>query len=130
MTDRIDRIHTGDAPEAIGPYSQAQRMGNLVFTAGQIPLDPATMELVGGDDVAAQTERVLTSLRAILESAGASLDTVLKTTVYLADMNDFGAMNEVYGRFFSSHKPARSTVEVARLPKDVKVEIDAIAVAG
>ncbi|HUE77934.1 MAG TPA: RidA family protein [Longimicrobiales bacterium] len=122
-----ERIQTGGAPAAIGPYSQGMRLGDLVFTAGQIPLDPSTMELVGGDDVAAQTDRVLQSLQAILIEAGASLDTVLKTTVFLADMNDFGAMNEVYGKYFSKHKPARSTVEVARLPKDVKVEIEAIA---
>lgn len=122
-----ERIQTGGAPAAIGPYSQGTRLGDLVFTAGQIPLDPRTMELVGGDDVAAQTDRVMKSLQAILIEAGASLDTVLKTTVFLADMNDFGAMNEVYGKYFSKHKPARSTVEVARLPKDVKVEIEAIA---
>lgn len=122
-----ERIQTGGAPAAIGPYSQGTRLGDLVFTAGQIPLDPRTMELVGGDDVAAQTDRVMKSLQAILIEAGASLDTVLKTTVFLADMNDFGAMNEAYGKYFSKHKPARSTVEVARLPKDVKVEIEAIA---
>lgn len=122
----LERIHTEGAPEAIGPYSQAMRIGELVFTAGQIPLEPGTMELVDGD-VAAQTERVLDSLRAILEEAGSGLERVLKTTVYLADMNDFAAMNEVYGRFFSSHRPARSTVEVSRLPKDVRVEIDAVA---
>ena len=120
------KVQTGGAPAAIGPYSQAMRHGDLVFTAGQIPLDPETME-IDGEDVAAQTDRVLRSLRAILIEAGASLDTVLKTTVYLADMDDFAAMNEVYGKHFSSHKPARSTVEVARLPKDVRVEIDAIA---
>lgn len=121
-----ERVQTDGAPAAIGPYSQAMRHGDLIFTAGQIPLDPGSMDIVG-DDVAAQTERVLQSLRQILIEAGASLDTVLKTTVYLADMNDFAAMNEVYGRHFSRHKPARSTVEVARLPKDVRVEIDAIA---
>lgn len=122
-----ERIQTGGAPAAIGPYSQGTRLGDLVFTAGQIPLDPGTMELVGGDDVSAQTDRVMKSLQAILIEAGASLETVLKTTVFLADMNDFGAMNEVYGKYFSKHKPARSTVEVARLPKDVRVEIEAIA---
>lgn len=120
------RVQTGGAPAAIGPYSQGMRLGDLIFTAGQIPLDPGSMEIVG-TDVAEQTERVLQNLRAILIEAGASLDTVLKTTVYLADMDDFAAMNEVYGRHFSSHKPARSTVEVARLPKDVRVEIDAVA---
>lgn len=121
-----ERVQTDGAPAAIGPYSQAMRMGDLIFTAGQIPLDPGSMEIVGGD-VGAQTERVLQNLREILIEAGASLDTVLKTTVFLADMEDFAAMNEVYGRYFSSHKPARSTVEVARLPKDVRVEIEAIA---
>ena len=121
-----ERIQTGGAPAAIGPYSQAMRHGDLIFTAGQIPLDPGSMEIVG-EDVGAQTERVLQNLREILIEAGASLDTVLKTTVYLSDMNDFAAMNEVYGKHFTRHKPARSTVEVARLPKDVKVEIDAIA---
>lgn len=120
------RIHTSAAPEAIGPYSQAVRLGSMVYTAGQIALDPLSMEIVG-DDAASQTEQVLTNLRAILEEAGAGLDTVLKTTVYLADMGDFAAMNEVYGRFFTTNRPARSTVEAARLPKDVLVEIDAIA---
>ena len=120
------KVQTGGAPAAIGPYSQGMRLGDLIFTAGQIPLDPGSMEIVG-EDVAEQTERVLQNLRAILIEAGASLDTVLKTTVYLADMDDFAAMNEVYGRHFTSHKPARSTVEVARLPKDVRVEIDAVA---
>lgn len=123
------RIHTDSAPEAIGPYSQAMKLGDLVFTAGQIALDPETMEIVG-DDVAAQTDRVMRNLEAILENAGAGLDSVLKTTVYLADMNDFAAMNEVYGEFFHSHRPARSTVEVAALPRNVMVEIDAIAFAG
>lgn len=120
------KVQTGGAPAAIGPYSQGMRLGDLIFTAGQIPLDPGSMEIVG-EDVAEQTERVLQNLRAILIEAGASLTTVLKTTVYLADMDDFAAMNEVYGRHFTSHKPARSTVEVARLPKDVLVEIDAVA---
>ena len=123
------RIHTEDAPEAIGPYSQAMKMGDFVFTAGQIALDPATMEVVG-DDVAAQTERVLENLTAILEESGAALGTVLKTTVYLADMEDFAAMNEVYGTYFDTHRPARSTVAVRTLPKHVLVEIDAIAYAG
>ena len=119
-------VQTDGAPAAIGPYSQAMRVGDFVFTAGQIPLDPRTMEVVEGD-VGQQTDRVLRSLREILLEAGASLETVLRTTVYLADMNDFAAMNEVYGRYFEEHKPARSTVEVARLPKDVRVEIEAIA---
>jgi 2-iminobutanoate/2-iminopropanoate deaminase len=125
MSD-IDRIHTTHAPEAIGPYSQAIRLDSLVFTAGQIALDPGSMQVVG-DDVAAQTDRVMQNLAAILAEAGASLGSVLKTTVYLADMDDFPAMNEVYGRHFGDHRPARSTVEVGRLPKDVLVEIDAIA---
>lgn len=120
-------IHTPEAPRAIGPYSQAIRLGDLVFTAGQIALDPVTMDLVGQDDVAMQTERVLENLRAILRAAGADLDSVLKTTVFLADMDDFAAMNDVYARFFDDHKPARSTVEVSRLPKDVRVEVDAVA---
>ena len=123
------RIHTDDAPEAIGPYSQAMKLGDFVFTAGQIALDPQTMEIVG-DDVAAQTERVMTNLRAILEKSGSGLGSVLKTTVYLADMDDFAAMNEVYGEHFGTHRPARSTVAVRTLPKNVKVEIDAIAYAG
>jgi 2-iminobutanoate/2-iminopropanoate deaminase len=120
-------VTTPDAPAAIGPYSQAIAVGELVFTAGQIALDPATMEIVPGD-VSAQTDRVLRNLTAILDAAGSGLQRVVKTTVFLRSMNDFAAMNEVYGRHFGSHKPARSTVEVARLPKDVLVEIDAIAV--
>lgn len=122
----IRRVHTLAAPAAIGPYSQALVSDGLVFTAGQIPLDPETGEIVG-DDTAAQTERVLRNLAAVLEAAGASLQTVLKTTVFLADMNDFAAMNEVYARHFGDHKPARSAVEAARLPRDVKVEIEAVA---
>lgn len=124
----LTRVATQNAPAAIGPYSQGIIANGLVFTAGQIPLDPATMELVGGEDVAAQTDRVMRNLAAILEEAGASLDTVVKTTVFLSDMNDFVAMNEVYGRHFGEHRPARSTVQAARLPKDVKVEIEALAV--
>lgn len=123
----MQRVQTDRAPAAIGPYSQAMVTGNLVFTAGQIPLDPASMQLVG-EDVAAQTTQVFRNLAAILESAGASLSRVVKTTVFLKDMNDFAAMNEVYAAAFGEHKPARSTVEAARLPKDVRVEIEAIAV--
>ncbi len=123
----LKRIHTEHAPAAIGPYSQAIVSGDLVFTAGQIPLDPATMTLVGDGDIAAQTRQVFSNLKAILEAAGASLDSVVKTTVFLKDMGDFTAMNEVYAKAFGDHKPARSTVEAARLPKDVKVEIEAIA---
>lgn len=122
----ITRIQTEDAPAAIGPYSQAIVTGTLVFTAGQIALDPKTMEIVEGD-VAAQTERVMKNLDAILTAAGSSLQRVVKTTVFLKDMGNFAAMNEVYGRHFGEHKPARSTVEAARLPKDVLVEIEAIA---
>ena len=122
----ITRVQTQEAPAAIGPYSQAIVTGELVFTAGQIALDPASMEIVEGD-VAAQTERVMRNLAAILGAAGSSLTRVVKTTVFLKDMGDFGAMNEVYGRHFGGHKPARSTVEVSRLPKDVLVEIEAVA---
>ena len=128
MTD-LRRIATDRAPQAIGPYSQAIVAGNLVFTAGQVPLDPATAQVVSGD-IAAQTARVLDNLSAILEAAGSSLQSVVKTTVFLADMNDFAAMNEVYARYFGDHRPARSTVQAARLPKDVRVEIEAIAVIG
>ena len=123
-----DVISTPKAPAALGPYSQAIRWGDLIFVSGQIPIDPATSQVVG-DDVAAQTERVLKNLAAILEAAGASLDQVLKTTVYLRDLNDFGKMNEVYARFFGAQPPARATVQVARLPRDVSVEIEAVAAA-
>lgn len=119
-------ISTAQAPAAIGPYSQAIRSGNLIFVSGQIPLDPATGLLVEGD-AGVQTERVLRNLAAILEAAGASLAQVLKTTVYLKDLGDFGRMNEVYARFFGDRPPARATVEVARLPRDVSVEIELIA---
>lgn len=120
-------IHTDRAPKAIGPYSQAIVAGNLVFTAGQVPFDPATGQIIEGD-IAAQTDRVLENIRAILEAAGSSLAKVVKTTVFLADMNDFTAMNEVYARHFGDHRPARSTVQAARLPKDVRIEIEAVAV--
>ena len=122
----MDIIKTSHAPEAIGPYSQAVSTGNLVFCSGQIPLDPETMELVG-DTVAAQTKQVLKNLSEVLKAANSGLDKVLKTTVFLKDMNDFVEMNEVYAAAFADHKPARATVEVARLPKDVKVEIECIA---
>jgi 2-iminobutanoate/2-iminopropanoate deaminase len=121
-----DAVSTPSAPAAIGPYSQAVRAGSLLFVSGQIPIDPATGTLIDGD-VAAQTHRVCQNLRAILEAAGASLDHVVRTTVYLADMNDFGAMNAVYGTYFSSPAPARATIQAARLPKDARVEIDVIA---
>ena len=119
-------VSTSGAPAAIGPYSQAVRAGSLLFLSGQIPLDPATGVMVEGD-VAAQTHQVLRNLAAILEAAGTSLDRVVKTTVYLADMNDFAAMNEAYGTYFMSPAPARATVQAARLPRDARVEIDLIA---
>jgi 2-iminobutanoate/2-iminopropanoate deaminase len=119
-------ISTEQAPKAIGPYSQAVVLNGVAYLSGQIPLDPATGQLVEGD-IAAQTERVLQNLKAVLEASGASLESVLKTTVFLKDMADFPKMNEVYARYFSSNPPARSTVQAARLPRDVSVEIDAIA---
>lgn len=122
-------IETGNAPRAIGPYSQAVVAGGFVFASGQIPLDPETGEFVAGG-VAEQTEQVLRNLSAVLEAAGTGLAHVLKTTVFLADMNDFAAMNEVYGRYFNDQPPARATVEAARLPRDARVEIEAIALAG
>jgi 2-iminobutanoate/2-iminopropanoate deaminase len=121
-------ISTADAPKAIGPYSQAIRANGFVFVSGQVAIDPATQQVITGD-VAAQTDRVLKNLSAILKAAGSALDTVVRSTVFLKNMNDFAAMNEVYGKHFTSAPPARSTVEVARLPKDVLVEIDVIAIA-
>ena len=121
-------IATNDGPKAIGPYSQAIKANGFVFLSGQIALDTGTQQLISGD-VAAQTERVLQNLAGILKAAGSSLEQVLKTTVFLKNMPDFAAMNEVYGRYFTEAPPARSTVEVARLPKDVLVEIDVIALA-
>ncbi|HEY5175732.1 MAG TPA: RidA family protein [Terriglobales bacterium] len=123
-----EAIATTDGPKAIGPYSQAIKANGLVFLSGQIALDPVTQQLISGD-VAAQTERVLQNLAGILKAAGSSLEQVVKTTVFLKNMSDFAAMNEVYGRYFTEAPPARSTVEVARLPKDVLVEIDVIALA-
>lgn len=123
-----DVISTDKGPRAIGPYSQAIRANGFVFTAGQVAFDPATGQVVEGD-VAKQTARVLDNLKAILEAAGSSLDKAVKATVFLKDMNDFVAMNEVYARYFAHQPPARSTVEVARLPRDVRVEIDLIALA-
>jgi len=121
-------ITTETAPKAIGPYSQAIRSAGLLFLAGQIPLDPATMKLLEGD-IAKQTERVLENVKAILEAAGSSMDRVVKTTVFLKDMDEFAAMNEVYGRYFPQNPPARSTVEAARLPRDARIEIEVIAMA-
>ena len=122
-------VATENAPQAIGPYSQAVRAGGFIFACGQIPIDPSTGQFVPGG-VAEQTEQVMQNLSAVFEAAGASLKQVVKTTVFLADMNDFAAMNEVYGRFFADNPPARSTVQAARLPRDARVEIEAIAVAG
>ncbi len=119
-------ISTDAAPKAIGPYSQAVVQGGVAYLSGQIPLDPATGQLVEGD-IAVQTERVLQNLKAVLEACGASLGSVLKTTVFVRDMADFPKMNEVYARYFGEKPPARSTVQAARLPRDVSVEIDAIA---
>jgi 2-iminobutanoate/2-iminopropanoate deaminase len=121
-------IHTNNAPKAIGPYSQAIRVNDLIFASGQIPLDPETMQMIEGD-IAVQTERVLLNLQAVLTAAGSSLQKVVKTTVFLADLNDFTAMNEVYAKFFGETRPSRSTVQVARLPRDARVEIDVIALA-
>lgn len=123
----MQRVQTADAPAAIGPYSQGIVAHGFVFTAGQVPFDPATMQLVEGD-IGTQTDQVMKNLAAILQAAGADLSTVVKTTVFLRDMNDFVGMNEVYERHFGEHKPARSTVQVARLPRDVAVEIEAVAV--
>ncbi len=121
-------VATGDAPQAIGPYSQAIAVDGLLFCSGQIPLTPAG-ELVEGD-ITAQTRQVLTNLRGLLAAGGSSLEQVVKTTVFLADMAEFAAMNAVYAEFFGGDPPARSTVQVARLPRDVRVEIEAIAVRG
>lgn len=119
-------VSAPDAPQAIGPYSQAIRAGQFLFLSGQIPLDPATGEVVAGD-VRAQTRRVLENMGAVLAAANLSFDAVVKTTVFLVDLAEFGAMNEVYGTVFADPAPARSTVQVSRLPRDVRVEIDAIA---
>jgi 2-iminobutanoate/2-iminopropanoate deaminase len=123
-----DVISTKDAPQAIGPYSQAIRANGFVFVSGQVAIDPATQHVISGD-AAAQTDRVFKNLTAILKAAGTGLEKVVRSTVFLKNMGDFGAMNEVYGRYISTAPPARSTVEVARLPKDVLVEIDVIALA-
>jgi 2-iminobutanoate/2-iminopropanoate deaminase len=123
-----DVISTPDAPKAIGPYSQGIRANGFIFVSGQVAIDPATQQVITGD-VAAQTARVIQNLSEILEAAGSGLGKVVRTTVFLKSMNDFTAMNEVYGKYFSAAPPARSTVEVSRLPKDVLVEIDVIALA-
>ena len=122
-------VSTDKAPGAIGPYSQAVKTGNLLFCSGQIPIDPKTGEFVS-DDVAEQTEQVLVNLRAVLEAGGATLASVVKTTVFLSDMENFAAMNEVYARHFDETKPARATVAAAGLPKGAKVEIECVAVLG
>ncbi|HEX2269592.1 MAG TPA: RidA family protein, partial [Pyrinomonadaceae bacterium] len=122
-------VKTSNAPAALGPYSQAIKAGGVVYTSGQVAIDPETGELIGGG-IAEQTDRVLKNVAAVLEAAGSSLDRVVKTLVFLADMNDFAAMNEVYGRFFPANPPARSTVQAARLPKDARVEIEAVALVA
>ena len=123
-----EAVTTDRAPRAIGPYSQAIKANGFIFTSGQIPLAAETAQLIDGG-IAEQTEQVLKNLAAVLEAAGSSLDKVVKTTVFLKDLNEFGAMNDVYGRYFPGDPPARSTVEVARLPRDVRVEIEVVALA-
>jgi 2-iminobutanoate/2-iminopropanoate deaminase len=120
-------ISTPNAPAAIGPYSQAVVSNGFAFLSGQIPLDPATGQLIESHDIAPQTERVLDNLKAVLEACGSSLEKVVKTTVYLTDMREFAGMNDVYARYFADHAPARATIEAARLPRNVRVEIDCIA---
>jgi 2-iminobutanoate/2-iminopropanoate deaminase len=121
-----EAVSSPDAPKAIGPYSQAVRAGQLLFVSGQVPLDPATGQIVAGD-IQTQTRRVFDNLAAVLKAGGRSFADVVRTTVFLADMNDFSAVNDVYGTYFSTPYPARATVQVARLPKDARVEIDLIA---
>lgn len=125
----MEYVQTPGAPEAIGPYAQAVASGGWVFCSGQIPLDPHTMEVVGGG-IETQTQQVFNNLQAVLKAAGMTLQHVVKTTVFLADLNDFQAMNAVYGRAFGDHKPARATVEVSKLPRGVRVEIECIASEG
>ncbi len=122
-----ETVSTEKAPGAIGPYSQAVKVGDFVFCSGQIPIDPQTGDFVS-DDVSEQTEQVLKNLTEVLKAAGTDLNNVVKTTVFLADMNDFAAMNEIYARYFNDNKPARATVQAARLPRDARVEIECIAV--
>lgn len=126
----LESITTPTAPAAIGPYSQAMRVGDWLYCSGQIPLDPATNQLVGGNDIAAQTAQVLANLRAVLTAAGGSLANVVKTTVFLTNLQDFAAMNQVYAEYFGAHRPARACVQVSRLPRDVALEIDAVAYLG
>ncbi len=123
---RRDAVVTDKAPAAIGPYSQGVKAGGLLFVSGQIPLDPATGQLVG-NDIAAQTQQVMKNLEAVLAAAGCTFEHVVRSTIYLLDLEDFGAVNEIYGRSFASPAPARATVQVARLPRDARVEIDLIA---
>ena len=125
---KIEAIETERAPQAIGPYSQAVRANGLLFLSGQIPLDPATMEVVGGG-IEAQTRQVLANLRAVLEAAGSGLDQVVRTTIFLSDLGDFATVNAIYAETFGATRPARSTIQAARLPRDVQIEIDAIALA-
>jgi 2-iminobutanoate/2-iminopropanoate deaminase len=122
----IETVVTDRGPKAIGPYSQAIRANGFLFVSGQIPLDPKTQQIVDGE-TSVQAERVLENVKGILESAGSSMERVVKTTIFLADMNDFSAVNEVYSRYFGANPPARSTVEVSKLPRNVRIEIDAIA---
>jgi 2-iminobutanoate/2-iminopropanoate deaminase len=128
-SNALSIVATDAAPAAIGPYSQGQVVGNFVFTAGQIPLDPVSMD-VDGEDIETQSERVMKNLDAVLQAAGSSLSQVVKTTCFLVDLNDFQAFNSIYGRWFGNHKPARSTVQVAKLPRGVLVEVECVAVVG
>jgi 2-iminobutanoate/2-iminopropanoate deaminase len=130
MSLQKEVVLTPNAPQPIGPYSQAIKAGDFVFCSGQIPLDPKTGELVGGTDVQAQARRALDSVKALLEAAGTNLDRVVKTTLFLKNMGDFPKVNEVYATYFKGATPARSTIEVARLPKDVLVEVECIALKG
>jgi len=125
----LSAVSTGSAPKALGPYSQAIRAGQFLFVSGQVPIDPGTGELVGGT-IADQTRRAFENIRAILQAGGASFQQVVRTTVYLADLGDFPAMNEVYAEFFTAPQPARSTIQAARLPRDARIEVDVIAFLG
>ena len=125
----LSAVSTGSAPEALGPYSQAIRAGQFLFVSGQVPIDPATGQLVQ-DGIAGQTRRALENVGAILQAGGASFRQVVRTTVYLADLGDFAAMNEVYATFFAAPQPARSTIQAARLPRDARIEVDVIAFLG